>query len=444
MKLLSSPSLVETPFIVVQIGDYTFGNYVNATNKDKSIVTTNFPNYMKQLDIVKINGAVNRYTLIMEYQIAAGDDPNLLDKVFGSVSQSRRIKLSYGDMSMPNFLYKEETAIITKISSSVNFRNSSISYTIQCTSDALQLASSRKNFPARFDKPSKIIYELLYNNDGSLLNIFKGMRDRSRVESLSLIAQDDIAVEINAQKNMSTIDYLNYLTNCMVYSADKDAIEQSGQSEKVSRYFLQIVDEITNELDGPYFTVKRVSNQLKSTNSLDTYEVDIGYPGSNFVMDFNIKDDQSWSILYNYADKIQMDNYVYKIGEDGKIYTEDSPSITRSSSHQAFSQEATNWWKQMTSFPISGTLRIKGLLRPTMLMTYVKINSYFYGRKHSSSGTYIITKQQDSISASGYTTTLSLLRIQGDNDDVPDQGIYFDYKTQRTFSDRRSGRTEEW
>ena len=49
-----------------------------------------------------------------------------------------------------------------------------------------------------------------------------------------------------------------------------------------------------------------------------------------------------------------------------------------------------------------------------MLMTYVRINTYFFGQKHLSSGLYIITKQVDQIDSSGYRTTLSLTRISGD------------------------------
>lgn len=70
----------------------------------------------------------------------------------------------------------------------------------------------------------------------------------------------------------------------------------------------------------------------------------------------------------------------------------------------------------MTQFPVSATLTIKGLVRPAILMTYVRINALFYGQRHSSSGLYIITKQQDVIDGRGYRTILSLTRIAGDND----------------------------
>ena len=50
-----------------------------------------------------------------------------------------------------------------------------------------------------------------------------------------------------------------------------------------------------------------------------------------------------------------------------------------------------------------------------MLMSYVRINALFYGQRHISSGLYVITRQQDTVDASGYRTVLSLTRVTGDN-----------------------------
>ena len=49
-------------------------------------------------------------------------------------------------------------------------------------------------------------------------------------------------------------------------------------------------------------------------------------------------------------------------------------------------------------------------------MTHVKLNVLFYGRKHVSSGLYVITKQVDTVDAQGFRTQLSLTRISGDED----------------------------
>ena len=69
----------------------------------------------------------------------------------------------------------------------------------------------------------------------------------------------------------------------------------------------------------------------------------------------------------------------------------------------------------MTQFPITARLTIKGLIRPTLLTDYVKLNVYFYGQKHISSGVYVITKQEDNIDSNGYRTTLTLLRVKEDS-----------------------------
>jgi hypothetical protein len=73
------------------------------------------------------------------------------------------------------------------------------------------------------------------------------------------------------------------------------------------------------------------------------------------------------------------------------------------------------WWTKATQFPINATTQIQGLLRPATLMQYVKLNVIFPGgKKHLSSGVYIVTRQVDNINAAGYATTLGLTRIKGE------------------------------
>ena len=149
-------------------------------------------------------------------------------------------------------------------------------------------------------------------------------------------------------------------------------------------------------------------------DSYDTYAVDIGYPSDNFVSNFTIKNDDSWAILYKAAQAGSQPEYTYSIDNDGKIVTSFSPSITTSNKYYTTTTLDKSWWTKVTQFPIQATITIRGLLRPAMLMQYVRANVYFYGKKHSSSGLYIITRQEDQINDYGYKTTLSLLRIKGD------------------------------
>ena len=415
-KLISSTSRVETPFIIATIGGYTFGSYsrdvknIIVNNKSYKSVVTQFPNYMQSISVVKINGALNTYTLTMKYTIKEGDDPNLLEKVFSSISNDRSIKLSYGDLSLPTSIYKEEEGIITEIKSNFDMASSSITYILSCISKALTLNAGKFNFPKRVDKPSNVIKEILYNVKYGLLDIFYGMRDKNLVLSKGLIAGDDRTLTIEAKKQTSILDYLKYLVDCMISVSDSN-----NKIYKTSEYSLTIIDDTSGIFGGPYFKVNKVSSNLKSINSLDIYEVDIGYPGKDMVLNFSIDDNETYSILYNYANKIEQSEYVYRINNDGDIDYIYSPNITTSSNLMKTTQADRSWWSQVTQYPIKATLTLKGLLRPAILMSYVKINTLFFGRKHLSSGYYIITKQTDTVDASGYKTVLNLVRIQGDD-----------------------------
>lgn len=417
-NLLSFPTLVETPFIIVTIGKYTFGDH--SIRKSSNVITTSFPNFIQSLDITKINGDVNTYTLIMEYKISSGDDPNLLDKVFSTVSNNRKIKLSYGDWSAPSFIYKEETGIITKITSNIDFGGSKISYTLTCISDGYSLKGNKQNFLARSSvKPSTVILDTLYDNKYKLLETFPGMKNRNLVMSRGLIPTDDKPINLEAKLVTDPLNYLNYLVGCM------SPVSNKNSSLNSAKYYLTIMDDVNAEFGGTYFKITKVpvTNMTADTliesmdaTSFDTYNLDIGYPGDNFVTQFSLKNNDAWSILYNYSEDITNYNKSYKIDNEGNMISERDPNIMTSSKTHTVTEGLRSWWTQVTQFPVQATVTLKGLLRPAMLMSYVRINSYFYGKKHISSGLYIITKQVDKISSSGYTTTLSLLRVAGDGD----------------------------
>ena len=169
LNLLSSTSRVETPFIKVTIGKYTFGVYdkknveleSNAQGAFRSS-KIQYPNYIKSLSITKINGTVNTYELKMFYQIRAGEDPNFFEKVFSSVSQTRKIVFSYGDLSMPyDFSYRNEEAIITKVKTSFNAQSSCLDYSISAVSTGNLTKIGNYTFPQRYEKPSEVIKEII-------------------------------------------------------------------------------------------------------------------------------------------------------------------------------------------------------------------------------------------------------------------------------------------
>lgn len=409
-NLVTIPTLVESPFIIATIGGYTFGSCNNAQYAGSGIATkVDFPDYMKSLNITKVNGTVNTYTLTFSYQVAYGEDPNKLDKIFSRAAVDRKITLSYGDWNAPSYIYKEETGIITSVTSTLNLSNSSIDYSLNCTSDAIGLTSSTFTFPAKTAKPSDVLKDMVSNVRYGLSEVFTGMQDLDNVLSGDLIASNDKTIKIPAQRGVTPLEYMNYLVNSMV-----DVNDNNGSELGNSKYFLSVHDDVTNDYGGTYFKVSEVGQSAEQSSSADTYELDVNFPSDNFITQFNVNNDQSWSILYEYSQDVAKQNYSYKLNNEGKLVTTEAPSLIRSATGKISNSER-NWWSLMTAFPITATLTMKGLTRPSLLMSYVKLNVWFHGgQKHISSGLYVITKQQDTIDSSGYKTTLTLLRVGED------------------------------
>jgi len=408
-SLVSGENLIESPFIIVTIGNYTFGYASDMSSKQRLSSKVTFPELVQSLNITKVNGTVNQYSIVLEYGITEVDDPNLIENVFSSVSDTRRLKISYGDWEMPSYIYKEEEALITKVRSNTNFSESKIVYTVSCVSTCLSLLAGTKSFNKRKAKPSDVLKELLNDVTTGLQSVFTGMTNKTKNAANSLIAGDDKVVEIEAKQSISPLDYLNYLVTCM------ESVTNTNSSIKDSNYMLAVYDDTTNEYGGSYFKVQKVTAGTSSDSTYSTYEVDVGFPSPSNVTNFSIVNDDTWSILYKSSSDMKLPEYSYSIDRHGEMITSASSSVTSSSRYLKTTASDKTWWTKMTQFPITAKLELKGLMRPTILMSYVKVNAYFYGHKHVSSGFYIITKHEDVINSSGYKTTLTLLRVAGDD-----------------------------
>jgi len=415
-SLLSSQARIQVPWVKVTIGDYTFGIFDEKTKEwGKNTAgfyepfSIKYPQYIKSLEVMKINGQVNKYTLQIDYPVTQFDDPNFFEKVFSSVSRSRKIVFTYGDAETPAYIYKNEEAIITKVGQTFNLQGSTISYTVNAVSSAALTTdgSITKPSPGKKVKPSDEIKKLFKTNK-SLQNTFTGMK----VSDLdALIAGDDMPVEIDSKQNISAIDYINYLAGCMI---------PSGSSNGLSKdiYIMTIYDDSITNADklkskkGPYFKVTKVSTTMEHG---DAYEIDVGINTATIVRSFQIEHNENYSIYYEYQNLAHPENYVRRINSDGQW--EDVFAPTSMMRPNSFSTGASDkvWWTKATQFPINATIQVQGLLRPATLMQYVRLNVIFPGgNKHLSSGLYIVTRQVDNIGPAGYATTLSLTRIKGE------------------------------
>lgn len=437
LSLTSSEARIQVPWVKVTLksktGEYTFGIFTNTSKKgyekdDKGFwlqqtYGVRYPNYIQSLTVTKINGQVNQYVLNINYPITQNDDPNFFEKIFGSVSQTRKIIFTYGDAATPSFVYKEEEAVITNIQQSFNLEGSSISYTIHAISGAALNTPACLSFPAGYGKPSTKIKEVFYAYN--LKSVFTGMNEKNWNR---LIAGDDAECAFDTKVNISALDYIMYLVSCMY------PVSNSSKTDPKSIYILTIHDESSYdnyytynrnfgdvrgtdineqavEVPGPYFKVSKVSY---NTEKSDAYELDIGYNSSTIVTSFSLENNENYSLYYDHQMELAPDQYKRQINNNGKFEDVYAPTVMSNNLEFIATPSDRTWWTKITQFPVNATVTVQGLLRPARLLTYIRLNVIFPGgHKHISSGLYIITKQIDTIDGRGYRTQLNMTKVAG-------------------------------
>lgn len=415
-SLLASAARIQAPWIKITIGKYTFGVYDNAgkIKDDKGFYTgfkVQYPSYVKSLNIIKINGQVNQYTLVIDYPVRSCDDPNLIEKILSSVTRTRKIVFSYGDATVPAYVYKDEEAIITKVTQQFNLEASLISYTINAVSATALASSGSFTFVHSVPvKPSAEIKRVLLDSQYGLTKLLRGV-NKSNIDSL--IDGTDQAVLLDSKTNISPLEYINYLVSCMIPEG------ATLEDRTKDLYILTLHDETifdtsfnnaTTNYGGPYLKVTRVSSNTMYMS--DAYEIDIGINTANIVLGFTIDNQENYSLLYDYNSELIPEQYSMKLNDKGKWEQTFAPMFTSGNNQYLTRPEDRTWFTKLTKYPISATIKVRGLLRPASLLQFVRLNVIFPGGNyHISSGLYIVTKQIDEINTSGYTTTLVLTRL---------------------------------
>lgn len=404
MNLLTSMNWVQSPFIVAEIQGVKLGVFSRATkrvqlqNGGMLLDQTIYPNFVQSLRVEKnANGAVNTYTLVLSYQIMEGDDPNFLEKLFSRAKNGRRIKFSYGDMMNPVHAFREEECLISNIKRLIDEQNARIDYTITAVSTTALKIGATFTFNGRNARPSSVIREIVYDSRYGLLDVLPGMKNREKVEAMGLLNANDIQTTLYAQNGITVLEYLDYLVSNMKDTTDfiQDGI-----------YMLAFDSDENNELGGAYMKIVK-TNEKKNA---DEFEVSIGYPGQTDVYDFNLNEDEMYSILYDYTETEEQMSYAREIKNDGSIVSIYKNPIATDPILQKTTNTASTWWTQMVNYPLTATMKIRGLIRPVILTSAVNIKQYFWGQLFTTSGRYIVTKQTDIVDASGYYTELGIMR----------------------------------
>lgn len=404
-ELISSESVVQAPFVTVDFNGTKIGGVNNAGDS--------YPNYIESVSSNKINGKINSHLITIKYQVRPNEDANFIDKLISQCGYTNPISILYGDANSPGATYYEQEAVITDVKYSEDIASSTIVYKISTLSKGGLSGGYLNNYPSITTKPSSAIFKLFYESgevSKYLQEAFPGMQDRTLVASKGIIPTNDKEVHLANRLNVDPIQYLSYLVSCM-----------NNEASDKSSYFLSFNDDINSGLGGAFIKVTEVvshnsDEQYRISDMVansEFYEIDIGYTSDNFITNFSINSDSYWPLVYEYNDAIP--SYKYGIDDDGNILVRKSNRLLSDNAYVEDSLINSNWWRDVTEFPISAKLTLKGILKPMMLMSYIKINAQFFGQRDLVSGIYVVTEQNDSISGNGYFTELTLLRVAGDN-----------------------------
>lgn len=396
---------IEAPFIEIEIGGVKLGTYNVADRYDT------YPNYVKSIDIKKTNGTLNEYTINLIHQVAPGDNPNYIAELLSKTGYNT-FKIKYGDANYGKYYYESE-ALLTSVKTSFALGSNQISYTLTASSLSYITASTKLDFNSFTDKPSNIIINLIKDKNLALSDYFTGMINTEKVLQYGLIPTNDKIVDIASQSGITVVNYLKYLVSLMV-DENEDVADKSS-------YYLAINDELDERFSGNTFRIKEViadSNEL--TIDSDLYEVNLGYPDSSLVFDFSVNTNYEWAAVYNISSNIT--TYQYDIDNYGSTYSTRRLGLSKPNLSNSEFTIDSNLWKTLTRFPLTATLTTKELLAPMLLLSYIKINNYYYGNKRITSGLYIVTGQEDSVSSSGCRTKLTLTRVASEEDTLSTDG----------------------
>ena len=75
---------------------------------------------------------------------------------------------------------------------------------------------------------------------------------------------------------------------------------------------------------GPYFKITKTSYTAEHS---DAYEVDIGYNTSTIVRNFNIEQNENFSLYYDYQNEIHSEDYARRLNKQGEWETVYSPNF---------------------------------------------------------------------------------------------------------------------
>lgn len=269
-----------------------------------------------------------------------------------------------------------------------------------------------------------LLIRYLYESDSNCVwkDIYKGgiyidgipVTDYNQSNYPDELIDADITVdEVNSVSPDDSDKGLLYLISLMRPKGTTSA--ESSNDIAVSRYTYTVEDYL--DKDGVVSTKLHINSVLLYTgksNELDykdrdLEEIAIGTPDSP-VMSFKLTNDLSFGLISpiegNYSNVISQ--YFYRDGTQVKV---DTAKITNSG-NKAEVVKSINWIKSLSDLNVGLDLVTLPVVEEVPIMSKIKVGLYVNGVQHFLSGIYAFLAITDTISVTGYTSSVKLIKIK--------------------------------
>lgn len=192
-------------------------------------------------------------------------------------------------------------------------------------------------------------------------------------------------------------------------------------------YYKLVVDDRVDSTEGTHYkgTIRlvrtgAVSNTIEYTFDWNSRDCDVlswtpSYDGSYSIFgNFNYLTENTNEYTTSALAESDLGTTSYKF-DNSKVDRNNFDSFSLATIASGVVTDV-NTFAERINYPYKATIEVLGLSRSEidLVQTHVKVNCMVAGQLHASSGEYIVTGIEDSVSSRGFITKLDLVRYQGE------------------------------
>lgn len=392
------------PYVEFVIDGTTFATYTNQDYFMQMSCTYagigNDPNSM-------FGGEGNKFSIQLAYMPTPSQDPNFIDELLAGVTADNKLcTLTFGYTGIPQYNMRSSTYDCLITGYSLTIQNNYMYYTIECVSQGLIFREQRFTFLQQrgVDDAINFIYQCWSAcgvNEYYNLHIDK--------DAYGHVAEMDIGY--NYDDNDELIDNTNTLADITVF--------------QFLSTILQNIKDVDDDHAVYWYELSDVSGKktILIHRTLVTSEEDVtGMASFTFDWGGNHQDDSTNNLILGFeadykgevniavSDKLIEDKYVIKNSGIEAKFPGYYDYLVPDAAKQDYSATA-RFWDRATTWSYTAQIELQGIPADIPVGAYIEINPLIYGRKHHTSGLYCITGARCDISANGFRTNLSLVKI---------------------------------